>query len=91
MDSYKNLLDAIELQADYALETGNLENLINPAPPEYWRMLVKAESEAEMFAGMKLPELLSNVDCGVLQGEQRYGIGYQVPKASFLGREVWNL
>ena len=72
-DSYKNLLDAIELQADYALETDNLENLINPAPLEYWRMLVKAESEAEMFAGMKLPEILSNVDCGVLHGEQRYG------------------
>jgi len=72
-DSYKNLLDAIELQADYALETDNLENLINPAPPEYWRMLVKAESEAEMFAGMKLPEILSNIDCSVLHGEQRYG------------------
>ena len=72
-DSYKNLLDAIELQADYALETDNLENLINPAPPEYWRMLVNAEPEAEMSAGMKLPEILSNVDCGVLHGEQRYG------------------
>jgi len=36
-------------------------------------MLVKAESEAEMFAGMKLPEILSNIDCSVLHGEQRYG------------------
>ncbi len=72
-DSYKNLLDAIELQTEYALETDNLENLINPAPPEYWRMLVKAESETEMFAGMKLPEIVSNIDCSVLHGEQRYG------------------
>jgi len=72
-DSYKNLLDAIELQAEYALETDNLENLINPAPPEYWRMLVKTESEVEMFAGTKLPEILSSVDCGVVHGEQRYG------------------
>ena len=72
-DSYKNLLDAIELQADYALETGNLESLINPEPPEYWSMLIKAESESEMFAEIKLPELLSNVDCGVLQGQHRYG------------------
>jgi predicted RNase H-like HicB family nuclease len=72
-DSYKNLLDAIELQAEYALETGNLENLIQPAPPEYWRMLVKAEYDAEMCAGMKLPEILSHIDCSVVRGEQRYG------------------
>jgi predicted RNase H-like HicB family nuclease len=72
-DSYKNLLDAIELQTDYASETHNFENLINPAPTEYWRMLVKAESDTEMFAGMELPEIVSNIDCSVLHSEQRYG------------------
>jgi predicted RNase H-like HicB family nuclease len=43
-EAFQNLLDAIELQASYAIEMGDIANLIQPAPPEYWRMLFKAES-----------------------------------------------
>ena len=47
-EACKNLLDAIALQAEYTLETGNLENLIQPAPPEYWRMLFKEKEEMKL-------------------------------------------
>lgn len=72
-EAYKNLLDAIELQAEYALETGNLENLIQPAPPEYWRMLFKAESDTEIGNGIELPEILSNIDYSVVYSKPMYG------------------
>ncbi len=35
-EAYRNLLDAIELQADFTQATGDLENLIQLAPVEYW-------------------------------------------------------
>ena len=35
-EAYRNLLDAIELQADFTQATGDPENLIQLAPVEYW-------------------------------------------------------
>jgi len=67
-ESFQNLLDAIELQTAYALETGDLENLIQPAPPEFWRMLFKCENNTELYNNMRLPEIVSDIECGVVYG-----------------------
>jgi predicted RNase H-like HicB family nuclease len=67
-EAFQNLLDAIELQADYARETGDLENLIQPAPSEYWRMLLKAERYTPQWNGRTLPAVLSDVDCSLVRG-----------------------
>ncbi len=67
-ESFQNLLDAIELQTAYALETGDLENLIQPAPPEFWRMLLKSEDNPELSRGLRLPRILSNTECSVVYG-----------------------
>ena len=65
-ESFQNLLDAVELQTQYALETGNPENLIQPAPPEFWRMLFKSHNNTELYSNMRLPEILSEIECGVV-------------------------
>ena len=39
LEAFKNLLDAIEVQAAYAQETGDLGHLFNPAPVECWKVL----------------------------------------------------
>jgi len=65
-ESFQNLLDAVELQTQYALETGNPENLIQPAPPEFWRMLFKSHNNTELYSNMRLPEILSEIECGVI-------------------------
>lgn len=67
-ESFQNLLDAIELQTAYALETGDLENLIQPAPPEFWRMLLKSQNDTQVCAGRTLPRILSNTECSVVYG-----------------------
>ena len=67
-ESFQNLLDAVELQTAYALETGDLENLIQPAPPEFWRMLFKSQNNTELYNNIKLPEILSDIECGVVCG-----------------------
>lgn len=66
-EAFKNLLDAIELQAAYAQETGDLGNLIQPAPPEYWRMLTTAERFTPRPDGWTLPSILSHTDCSLVR------------------------
>ncbi len=67
-ESSQNLLDAVELQTAYALETGYLENLIQPAPPEFWHMLLKSEDNHEVSTGLRLPRILSGIECSVVYG-----------------------
>jgi predicted RNase H-like HicB family nuclease len=67
-ESFRNLLDAVELQTAYALETGDMENLIQPAPSEFWRMLMKSENKPEMPLGLKLPRVFSDIECSVVYG-----------------------
>lgn len=67
-ESFQNLLDAVELQAAYAVETGDLENLIQPAPPEFWRMLLKSENSPEVSAGLRLPGIFSDIECSLVYG-----------------------
>ncbi len=43
LDAFKNLLDAIDVQAAYAQEIGDWGQLFMPAPAEYWRLLPTAE------------------------------------------------
>lgn len=66
-EAFRNLLDAIELQAAYAQETGDLGNLIQPAPPEYWRMLATSEHYTPQPNGWTLPTILSYVDCSLMR------------------------
>ena len=66
-EAFQNLLDAIELQAAYAQETGDLENLIQPAPPEYWRLLATAEHYTPQPDGWTLPRILDHADCGLVR------------------------
>jgi len=67
-EAFQNLLDAIELQAAFVQETGDLTNLIQPAPPEYWQMLAIAEPYVPQGSAWTLPAILTNVDCGVVRG-----------------------
>jgi len=66
LEAFKNLLDAIELQAEYALEMGDWGLLFNPAPAEYWRMLVEAERYIPEPNGWELPTFVSRADCSLL-------------------------
>ena len=55
-----------ELQAEYAFEAGDWGLLFNPAPAEYWRMLVEAERYTPEPNGWELPAFVSRVDCSLL-------------------------
>ena len=67
-EAFLSLLDAIDVQAAYTQETGDLSNLIQPAPSEYWRMLATAERYTPQPDGWTLPAILSKVDCGLVRG-----------------------
>jgi predicted RNase H-like HicB family nuclease len=64
-EAFKNLLDAIDLQAVYALESGDPGILFNPAPVEYWRMLSAAQGYTPPN-GWSLPKIVSRVDCALV-------------------------
>lgn len=64
--AFKNLLDAIDLQATYALESGDPGILFNPAPAEYWRMLSEAQKYTPEHNGWSLPKIVSRVDCALV-------------------------
>ena len=40
IEALKNLLGAIELQINFALENNDLSSIFTPAPAEYWKMLI---------------------------------------------------
>jgi hypothetical protein len=40
IETLKNLLDAIELQINFALENNDLASIFTPAPAEYWKRLI---------------------------------------------------
>ena len=65
-EAYRNLLDAIELQVDFTQATGDLENLIQLAPVEYWQMLARAEPYAPKADGWFLPGFVSHTDCSAV-------------------------
>ncbi len=66
-EAYRNLLDAIELQAQYVHETADLENLIQLAPVEYWQMLAAADPFSPKAAGWFLPSFVSHTDCSTVR------------------------
>lgn len=57
--AYHNLLDAIELRTAFVREQGALDNLIQPAPVEYWQMLASAERFTPPANGWQLPSSVS--------------------------------
>jgi hypothetical protein len=67
-EAFGNLLDAIDLQARYSLEIGDLGNLFNPAPAEYWRLFAQAEPYTPRPDGWRLPDIISAVECGLVAG-----------------------
>ena len=64
--AYHNLLDAIELQMEFVREQGDLTNLIQPAPVEYWQMLASADRFIPQTNGAQLPPSVSAVDCSLV-------------------------
>jgi predicted RNase H-like HicB family nuclease len=65
--AFRNLLDAIEVQAGYAQETGDWGQLFVPAPAEYWRLLPAAEPYRPGANGWHLPAILSGVECALVR------------------------
>ena len=62
IEALRNLLDAIELQIGFALENNNLSSIFNPAPAEYWKMLVNTK-KYPCKPEDKIPLFISNIDC----------------------------
>jgi hypothetical protein len=71
LGAFKNLLDAIEVQAAYAWEIGDLGHLFNPAPAEYWKVLATAERYVPSRDGWKLPAFISSVECALVSEQSR--------------------
>lgn len=61
-EALKNLLDAIELQVDFALDTNTLDKLYNPAPAEYWNLPNQAKKYTYRLK-RKVPSFIANLDC----------------------------
>lgn len=66
-EALRNLLDAIELQVKYAMETDNLDNLYYPAPAEYWQRLVRAKHYPEI-PKRAIPSFIQTLDCNYVAG-----------------------
>ncbi|MBU0566827.1 hypothetical protein KJ693_05140 [bacterium] len=66
-EAIQNLLDAVELQVKYAIETDNLDNLYHPAPAEYWQKLVRAKHYPETPERKMLP-FIRTLDCNYVTG-----------------------
>lgn len=66
-EAIQNLLDAVEIQVKYAVETDNLDNLYHPAPAEYWQKLIKAKHYPEI-PREKIPPFILNLDCNYVAG-----------------------
>ena len=67
LEAFKNVLDAIEVEASYANETGDWSQLFMPAPAEYWRLLAAAESYQPSSNGWHLPAIVSGVECAMVK------------------------
>ncbi len=67
IEALKNLMDAIELQIGFALDNNNLSSIFNPAPAEYWKMLVNARKYSYR-PEEKSPLFISNIDCSYVAG-----------------------
>ncbi len=67
LDAFKNLLDAIDVQAAYAQEAGDWGQLFVPAPAEYWRLLPMAQPYRPSPNGWHLPAILSGIECALVE------------------------
>ena len=65
--AFRNVLDAIEVQAAYAQEMNDWSQLFVPAPAEYWRLLPTAEPYRPSANGWHLPAILSGIECALLR------------------------
>jgi len=61
--------DVIKTHITYAIENDNLENLLKPAPPEIWNLLLKTNIVAEgSIKRWELPKMPPNVEHVEIQG-----------------------
>ena len=60
-----NLIDGIELQVSFAIETDSLGTLYNPAPLEYWQRLPQTR-KYPFTTNVHVPNFISNLDCNYL-------------------------
>jgi hypothetical protein len=67
LEAFRNLLNAIEVQAAYAQETGDWSLLFTPAPAEYWRLLAGAEQYEPGRDGWRLPSIVADVECALVR------------------------
>jgi predicted RNase H-like HicB family nuclease len=67
-EAFQNLLDAIELQVTYTMESGDIKNLIQLAPSEFWQMWVTAKEYTPQPNGWTWPAVLSHADCSLVTG-----------------------
>lgn len=65
-EAFQNVLDAIDLQVAYTMETGEMANLFQLAPIEFWQMLVTAKQYTPRANGWTLPAMLSHADCSLV-------------------------
>ena len=68
IEALKNLLDAIELQMDFAIENNDIASIFNPAPVEYWKMLVESKKYPYKPKPEKKISVLSNITYSYITG-----------------------
>jgi hypothetical protein len=49
----QNLLDCVANHISFCLETGNVDNILNPAPKEYWNRFYFCSNKMELPSGSK--------------------------------------
>jgi hypothetical protein len=62
IESLRNLLDAIDMQINFAIDNNDLASIFTPAPAEYWKMLAIARKYPYQLKN-KVPSYISNFDC----------------------------
>jgi len=62
IEALRNLLDAIDMQINFALENNDLASIFTPAPAEYWKMLANAKRYNHKPKG-RTSSFISNLDC----------------------------
>ena len=73
----ESLCNAINIQVEETLETGNVENLFNPAPGEYFRMFAAGQSSQRVGKAVGEVKIkihhIGNMDFNEVDGREYVG------------------